>query len=481
MEQRANWKDFKAILDKYGIKKLYHFTDRDNLPSIINNGGLYSWHDCEDRNIHICKPGGDSLSRSLDSRDGLSYYVRVSFTRNHPMMYVAMNARRISNPIILEIDPSVIYYTSSRFSDRNATKNGANIGGSLTDFEQIHFRSVMANSHFDLHPEEQEFYQAEILIKNFIPLESITNISNFGIPIPTAPKQLVSKEAYTAQISRDNPSAFIFLVDHSCSMKKLTTINGEKISMAEAVARIVNNQINELILRCIKSDEVRHYYDIAVIGYGHEVYSGWNGVLFGRDFVSPAELKEHPYKVITTREEKRTRNGIVVKEVEKVQWIEANTTGNWTHVHKAFAKAKELLADWMTKHHNKDCYPPTIINITDGEFNGAADSEVIQLANELKSMHTNDGNVLLWNIHVSADEENNILLPTRLDEVSGNEYSAKLYHISSLLPLRYNDAINTLRNSPSNIRHTAMSINTDMSTLIQLMDIGTPTNISQNR
>ena len=32
-----------------------------------------------------------------------------------------------------------------------------------------------------------------------------------------------------------------------------------------------------------------------------------------------------------------------------------------------------------------------------------------------------------------------------------------------------------------NVRHTAMAVNADMSTLIQLMDIGTPTNISQNK
>ena len=29
-------------------------------------------------------------------------------------------------------------------------------------------------------------------------------------------------------------------------------------------------------------------------------------------------------------------------------------------------------------------------------------------------------------------------------------------------------------------RHVAMAVNADMSTLIQLMDIGTPTNISKN-
>ena len=38
-------------LDKYGITKLYHFTDFDNLESIIQNGGLYSWADCNDKGI----------------------------------------------------------------------------------------------------------------------------------------------------------------------------------------------------------------------------------------------------------------------------------------------------------------------------------------------------------------------------------------------------------------------------------------------
>ena len=81
-------------------------------------------------------------------------------------------------------------------------------------------------------------------------------------------------------------------------------------------------------MRCIKSNEVRHYYDIAVIGYAQNVYSGWNGTLAGRDFVSPEELKNNPFKKIITREEKRTRKGVVVKEVEKVQWLEARHDGS---------------------------------------------------------------------------------------------------------------------------------------------------------
>lgn len=481
MPTKHDWQDFKKVLDKYGITKLYHFTDRDNLESIIQNGGLYSWVDCDKKGISIPKPGGGALSRQLDSRDNLGSYVRVSFTQNHPMMYVAMNDGRISNPVILEIDPKVIYEDGSLFSDRNATKNGANIGSTFEDFNKIHFSSVKASSHFDLDVDEQEFYQAEILVKNFIHLKYITNIANFGIPIGQSAIQLQAKEPYTAQISRNNPTAFIFMVDHSCSMEAMTTLNGERMTLAEAVARIVNNQINELVLRCIKTNEVRHYYDIAAIGYGHDVYSAWNGELSGRDFVSPEELKEHPYKKIITREEVRTRKGTTAKEIEKVQWLEANTTGNWTHVHKAFKKAIQLLDSWMMTHHDQDCYPPTIINITDGEFNGCPAEEVQQLANELKAMHTNDGNVLLWNIHVTAGHTDSVILPVSLAELHDNTYSKTLYSLSSLLPLRYNGMISKVRNDDDSVRHTAMSVNADMSTLIQLMDIGTPTNISLNK
>lgn len=303
MEKKVNWQEFKRILDEQHITKLYHFTDRDNLESIIKNGGLYSWSDCEERNIVISKPGGGDLSRSLDRKDGLQHYVRVSFTRQHPMMYVAMNDGRISNPVILEIDPEVIYWTGTKFADRNATRNGANIGDTLDDFKKIHFQTVKARKHFDVGEDEQPFYQAEVLVNHFIPLEFITNIRNFGIPIPNKPQSLQTKLAYTVQITRNTPTAFIFLIDQSVSMKRVTTYNGEQMPMSEAVARIVNNQINELVLRCIKTDDVRHYYDIAAIGYGTNAYSAWNGELEGRDFVSPQELKDHPFKKITVIEE----------------------------------------------------------------------------------------------------------------------------------------------------------------------------------
>ena len=482
MAYKNNYDEFKKLIEQHHITTLYHFTDRENLESIIKNGGLYSWADCEQKGISISKPGGSMDSRNLDRRDNLQNFVRVSFVKEHPMMYVAMNDGRISNPVVLEIDPEVIYWQDSLYADRNATKNGALVGSSIDDFSQLHFNSFKAKKHFDLDADEQKFYQAEVLVKNHIPLQFIKNIGNFGFTIPSQSAQMQTKTAYTAQITRNTPTAFIFLIDQSVSMQNYTTLYGEEMPMAEAVARIVNHQLNELVLRCIKGSETRDYYDIAIIGYGENAYSGWKGELEGRDFVKPSELKEHPYKKITTKKETRTRKGVKVVEVEEVQWIEAEATQGWTRVHLAFEKAKGLLDEWMEKHHDKDCYPPTIINITDGEFNGATKEYVLQQANELKSMFTNDGNVILFNIHISANKAVCVTCPASKDEVSFSSLATTMYEMSSLLPMRYSDRIADLRGdgTPNN-RYRAMSINADMSTLIQLMYIGTPTNISQNK
>ena len=483
MQKKSNWQEYQAVLEQNRITKLYHFTDFDNLESIIEHGGLYSWADCEEKGIKIAKPGGSSQSRSLDQRDRLEHYVRLSFAYDHPMKFVAMDDGRISNPVVLEIDLETALWEDSLYADRNATKNGACVGGTLDDLKAVRFGLFnRMMRYFDMTEEAKTHYQAEVLVKNFIPLKYITNIGNFGIPIPAQPKKLQAKIPYTAQITRNTPTAFVFLIDHSVSMQQKTTLYGEEMTMAEAAARIVNNQINELVLRCVKMGETRHYYDIAVVGYGEKAYSGWQGELEGRKFVSPEELKNHPYTKIVTRKEVRTRNGLQVKEVEQVQWVSAHHHGNWTHYHKAFEYARDLLDDWMKEHHEKDCYPPTVIHITDGEFNHATKEEVMQKANELKSMFTNDGNVILFNIHFTANKSaSSVACPIDKSELDGNGYGQILFELSSLLPERYNQDIARCLNDDRPGRHVAMGVNADATTLIKLMDIGTPTNISQNQ
>ena len=106
----------------------------------------------------------------------------------------------------------------------------------------------------------------------------------------------------------------------------------------------------------------------------------------------------------------------------------------------------------------------------------------MQKANELKAMFTNDGNVILFNIHFTADlDANSVACPISKEELDGNTYAEALFDMSSLLPERYNQDIARCLNDTRSSRHVAMGVNADATTLIKLMDIGTPTNISQNQ
>ena len=290
------------------------------------------------------------------------------------------------------------------------------------------------------------------------------------------------KAPYTAQITRQTPTAFIFLIDQSGSMCGTTEYGGEAMSKAEAVARIVNRQLSELVRCCVKGDETRHYYDIAVIGYGDKAYSGWKGELEGKDFVSPIELQDHPYKTITVRRETRTKNGVRTVEEEEIQWIEADSDGGCTYVEYAFMKAKALLVEWIEDHRGADCYPPTVINITDGMFNGAPEEEVRQLADDIKSMSTSDGNVILFNIHITSDDDaQKLFCPADRSEVEDDDLAATLYDMSSLLPEIYSEGIAECKGeTPSGKRYAAMSANVGMETLAQLMNVGTLTATTQN-
>ena len=176
--KRTNWTDFNKIFIENNISGLYHFTDKRNLKSIKEHGALYSWQYCETNNIDIPQAGGDELSRSLDRRHGVENYVRLSFTKNHPMMHLAQSQGRIGNSVILEIDPEVIFWQNTKFANKNAARNGVNIGSNLDDFKKIRFKIVKQQNHFNLAEEDKPFYQAEVLVFEKIPIKYIRNIKS---------------------------------------------------------------------------------------------------------------------------------------------------------------------------------------------------------------------------------------------------------------------------------------------------------------
>jgi len=174
-EIKEDFKIFKQEIKKINILKLYHFTDTSNLQSIVKYGKLFSAKYLKENNLKVEKYSSSEQSRNLDMRKNLDNFVRLSFSNIHPMMHVALQEQRISNPFILEIDPTVILLKNTIFSNMNAAANGAIVGGSIEHFLKIDFKIVLEQNYFGLSESQRSSYQAEILVKENISKEYILN------------------------------------------------------------------------------------------------------------------------------------------------------------------------------------------------------------------------------------------------------------------------------------------------------------------
>lgn len=175
---KNDWEKYQTFLDNNRITKLYHFTDRANIQSIKENGGLCSWGYCRENNIIIPRQGGSETSMVLDQRKGLENYVRVSFVKDHPMMFIAQQDGRIDDPVILEISTDIIFLPETKYAEQNAARNSVNANSSFDKFNSIIF-PIFKKRYFNLSDEEKSFYQAEVLVLGKIPSSLILNINNF--------------------------------------------------------------------------------------------------------------------------------------------------------------------------------------------------------------------------------------------------------------------------------------------------------------
>lgn len=173
---KYDWKLFRKHLRDNNINCLYHFTDKSNLNSIKLHKGIFSWKYCEDNNIKINRPGGNQLSRNLDVRNNLENYARLSFVKNHPMLYNAIKDGRIKEPIILEIDIDVVFLKQTLFSNKNANKNNANIGKEFVSLSEINF-DVINSEYNSLDDKLKDYFQSEVLVKDKIEIKYIKNLN----------------------------------------------------------------------------------------------------------------------------------------------------------------------------------------------------------------------------------------------------------------------------------------------------------------
>lgn len=132
----------------------------------------------------------------------------------------------------------------------------------------------------------------------------------------------------------------------------------------------------------------------------------------------------------------------------------------------ALAMADSLLQTWIPKH--RASYPPIVINITDGE---ATDSGPVPQATALTNMATDDGNVLLFNCHISSQPVPPIVFPEN-DASLPDEFSRVLYSVSSPLPTSLRELARS-ENFTLGPTSRGFAFNADLVELIRFLDIGT--------
>ena len=310
---------------------------------------------------------------------------------------------------------------------------------------------------------------------------------------------------YSADISRANPACFLFLIDQSASMLKGLAGQKEQLKM-NAAADAVNRAIDTISQRCSQGMEVRDYFDIGIIAYGHAMrmpddpsieyltIMGENEKESYRIHRSDPRFKDHwPVKesIISVFPGTSVESPFLpisrvaeIAELENRQVRESDGTGGavevtrkvplWLRPHagletpmrQALLHVEDALGQWVADHPHS--FPPIVIIIGDGE---SSDGDPEPAARRIMELSTGDGNALMFNCHLSENWAQPIQYPHQERGLPG-QYARKLFRMSSIMPPGFRAHAETL-----DIRLAAESrcyvFNADLISMVQFLDIGT--------
>ena len=115
-----------------------------------------------------------------------------------------------------------------------------------------------------------------------------------------------------------------------------------------------------------------------------------------------------------------------------------------------------------------NCYPPMVVNITDG---AATDGNPEPDAAKIRNLASSDGNILLLNAHLSAKQLRPIEYPDR-EEGLPDQYARLLFRMSSVLPPKVQAAAKAegFIVTPAS---RGFVFNADLVAIVRFLDIGT--------
>ena len=276
---------------------------------------------------------------------------------------------------------------------------------------------------------------------------------------------------YTADISRNNPACFLFLLDQSGSMSG--ALGGQPgLRKMDGAADAINRVLDAISQRCSQGMDIRDYFHIGIITYTTDV-SG--GTMLGSPL--PGTSPEDPFLPVSQVvdaaevEEKQVKEsdgaGGIVEVTRKFPvWLRP-TASYGTPMCEALSATSQALKDWIAQH--PDSYPPMVINVTDGD---ATDGNPESLAQEIMAMETNDGNVLIYNVHLSEMSVKPVEYPGQENDVPPEEYAMRMFRMSSVFPEPVVDLAAGM-GLPVTQGSRGYVYNANVVALVQFLDIGT--------
>ena len=178
-----------------------------------------------------------------------------------------------------------------------------------------------------------------------------------------------------------------------------------------------------------------------------------------------SEIGNKPLRVEErSKKEPDGAGGFIVQTVKFPIWFEP-VAENRTPMCKALRQAEQTVQEFV--RNVPSCFPPIVFNITDGLAN---DGDPEPVAAALREVCSEDGTVLLFNVHISSKADQKIEYPSN-EHALPDKYAQKLFRMSSELPALMRQQASSDIALGEGAR--GFVFNGDLISVIQLLDIGT--------